>query len=110
MALQLEASFGDVFKDSVDCSSLSLKERFLHHLMQLRCNTVGVSSLCSSFEQPPNNSGAEHDNYVTEVCEARLGRALYTTLSLVNHSCQPNAILRFVQFLYINVLLYICIY
>ncbi|XP_064392547.1 SET and MYND domain-containing protein 4-like isoform X2 [Halichondria panicea] len=87
IAVKLVAMFGD----SIRNASLPVKELFLHHLLQLRCNTLAVSSLSGRFLSTEQQSGSN----VQDKYEVKLGSALYPTLSLINHSCRPNAILRF---------------
>lgn len=89
IACQLVALFGD----AVQSASLPSKERFIHHMLQIRFNIVGVSSLViSASDQPPTTGPGDN---LQEMNQVKFGDVLYPTLSLVNHSCQPNAILRF---------------
>ncbi len=88
--LQIAVKLVAMFGDSIRNASLPVKELFLHHLLQLRCNTLAVSSLSGRFLSTEQQSGSN----VQDKYEVKLGSALYPTLSLINHSCRPNAILR----------------
>ena len=63
-----------------------LRNLFLHHLLQLRCNTHTISTV--------QEEGASDSESVQTVSEVQLGTAVYPTASLMNHSCHPNAIFR----------------
>ena len=63
-----------------------LRDLFLHHLLQLRCNTHTISAV--------QEEGASGSESVQTMSEVQLGSAVYPTASLMNHSCHPNAIFR----------------
>ena len=63
-----------------------LRDLFLRHLLQLRCNTHTISAV--------QEEGASGSESVQTMSEVQLGSAVYPTASLVNHSCHPNAIFR----------------
>ena len=63
-----------------------LRTLFLHHLLQLRCNTHTISAV--------QEEGASGSESVQTMSEVQLGSAVYPTASLMNHSCHPNAIFR----------------
>ena len=92
LLLQIAVKLVAMFGDSVPNASLPVKELFMHHLLQLRCNTIAVSSLSSySLSTELKSVANVQDKY-----EVKRGSVLYPTLSLINHSCRPNAILKFV--------------
>lgn len=77
-----------------------LKGLFLHHLLQLRCNSHSVSVV--EVEHPNTTSsgeameaGTSGEGLVETTKELQLGSALYPTASLFNHSCWPNVIFRY---------------
>ena len=63
-----------------------VKKLFLHHLLQLRCNTHTISTVIVDEA----GSGEE----CVRTTEAKLGSAVYPSASLMNHSCYPNALFR----------------
>ena len=63
-----------------------LRNLFLRHLLQLRCNTHTISAV--------QEEGASGSESVQSMSEVQLGSAVYPTASLMNHSCHPNAIFR----------------
>ncbi|KAL5477992.1 hypothetical protein EMCRGX_G024864 [Ephydatia muelleri] len=72
-------------QDSSPYSNGSLKAVFLHHLLQLHCNSHSVTMVTTK----QGGSGLD------VVGEVVLGAGLYCRTSLFNHSCFPNAICRF---------------
>ena len=70
-----------------DSGLASLKQLFLHHLLQLRCNTHNISTI---IVDDSTSSSSE----VQSTSEVQLGSAVYPTASLMNHSCNPNALFR----------------
>ncbi|KAM6463189.1 SET and MYND domain-containing protein 4 isoform 2-T2 [Liasis olivaceus] len=58
-----------------------LGEAMLRHLLQLQCNAQAVTAL--------HPSGPE-DGLVASSGQVRLATGLFPTLSLLNHSCDPN--------------------
>ena len=70
-----------------------IKSLFLHHLLQLRCNSHRVTSVLETGE------AAADDGVVQSSHEATLGSAVFPTASLFNHSCWPNIIFRFTSIL-----------
>eukprot|EP00731_Ephydatia_muelleri_P023434 Em0015g1017a len=71
-------------QDSSPYSNGSLKAVFLHHLLQLHCNSHSVTMVTTK----QGGSGLD------VVGEVVLGAGLYCRTSLFNHSCFPNAICR----------------
>ena len=75
-----------------DASTLSdgylrdLRDLFLHHLLQLHCNSHSVTTTTTK------HGGGGGVDVMGEVV---LGTALYCHASLFNHSCFPNAICRY---------------
>ena len=67
-----------------------LRNLFLHHLLQLRCNTHTISTV--------QKEGASGSESVQTMSEVQLGSAVYPTASLMNHSCHPNAIFRWASY------------
>jgi len=70
---------------------LSPVELFAHHLLQTRFNSHAVAT---SLADQPVRSEEHRGNNVEMQRENKVGVAVYLTLSLINHSCKPNAILR----------------
>ncbi|KAM8835852.1 SET and MYND domain-containing protein 4 isoform 2-T2 [Synchiropus picturatus] len=64
----------------------SLGGAVLRHLLQLRCNAQAVVAL--------QDTGVSH-SLVQSSQEVRIATALFSTLSLLNHSCCPNTSLLF---------------
>ncbi|XP_053703023.1 SET and MYND domain-containing protein 4 isoform X2 [Synchiropus splendidus] len=64
----------------------SLGGAVLRHLLQLRCNAQAVVAL--------QDTGVSH-SLVQSSQEVRIATALFSTLSLLNHSCCPNTSLVF---------------
>uniref|UniRef100_A0A1A8CE94 Protein-lysine N-methyltransferase SMYD4 n=1 Tax=Nothobranchius kadleci TaxID=1051664 RepID=A0A1A8CE94_NOTKA len=58
----------------------------LRHMLQLRCNAQAITSLL--------DTGAE-TSLVQSTQEVRVATAIFPTLSLLNHSCNPNTSLVF---------------
>lgn len=56
----------------------------LHHICQLICNGHAVTSL----------TGDSGDCGVQSVTQTRIATAIYPTVSLMNHSCEPSIISR----------------
>ena len=74
-----------------------LRQLFRHHLLQLRCNSHFVSAVMSDRVQESADSAsltAATRGAVETTSERKLGTVIYTTASLMNHSCAPNAIFR----------------
>ena len=62
-------------------------ELIKYHMLQFRVNAYAVESVTTI-----KGAGGEQ---VQELVEHQLGRALYLTGSLFNHSCDPNIVFRF---------------
>ena len=77
----VEAGTASGIKDLAD-----LRAVFLRHLLQLRCNSHAISTIILD----DGDDGARVHN----TSAVKLGSAIYPTVSLLNHSCYPNAILR----------------
>ena len=74
-----------------DSTGLGLRAVFLHHLLQLRCNSHSVAAV----EETEEDDGREGEEVVQSTHEIQLGSAIYPTASLFNHSCWPNIIFRY---------------
>ena len=82
--LHAEATdYGSGTLESVDGSLRSL---FLHHLLQLRCNSHSVTDVLEA--------GGGGGEVVQPSLEVYLGSAVFPTASLFNHSCWPNIFFR----------------
>lgn len=81
--------FGAVLEETIEKFPLPLEELLLHHCLQLQCNSMGINTLVTNGDEGLGND-------VMEVSEDRVGSAVFPFLSLLNHSCLPNAIIRFV--------------
>ena len=89
---RLEAAVNTSLEESSTSSRnlVQLRELFLHHLLQLRCNTHSISVVrVEEKEAKPNGGGL-----VQTTSEVQLGSAIYPSASLMNHSCLPNALFR----------------
>ena len=74
-----------------------LRQLFRHHLLQLRCNSHFVSAVMSDIVQESADTAsltAATRGAVETTSERKLGSVIYTTTSLMNHSCAPNVIFR----------------
>ncbi|XP_048413286.2 SET and MYND domain-containing protein 4 isoform X2 [Stegostoma tigrinum] len=58
----------------------------LRHLLQLGCNAQAITTF--------RDTGVGH-SHVTEMEEVRIATAFYSTVSLLNHSCEPNTSITF---------------
>ena len=74
-----------------DSTGLGLRAMFLHHLLQLRCNSHNVAAV----EETEEDDSREGEDVVQSTHEIQLGSAIYPTASLFNHSCWPNIIFRY---------------
>ena len=77
---ELDSSFGD-----------SLTELFKYHLCQVRINSFTVQ-----MQVVADNKVKETGETVKTISSVKLGTGVYLTASLLNHSCCPNATLKFV--------------
>ena len=76
-------------------SNRDLRQLFLHHLLQLRCNTHSISVVSVDEEEGSGTLGsASGGDLVQRTSEVQLGSAIYPSASLMNHSCLPNALFR----------------
>lgn len=64
----------------------------LRHIQQLVCNAHAVSDWSISNGDPRNEM-------VCDINDARIATAIYPTASLMNHSCDPNILSKWVDFL-----------
>ena len=64
----------------------TVRELLLHHALQLRCNAHAVTAIV----------GGDRDGESPVHCveQTKLGSALFVSASLLNHSCDPNTIVR----------------
>lgn len=77
-------------------SNRDLRQLFLHHLLQLRCNTHSISVVSVDEEEGSGTLGsASGGDLVQRTSEVQLGSAIYPSASLMNHSCLPNALFSF---------------
>lgn len=70
-------------KDGIDTSSDDINYvagHILRHIMMLPCNAHEVSELALNLESLPESETKE------------IGSGIYPTLSLINHSCDPNVV------------------
>lgn len=65
-----------------------LRNLFLHHLLQLRCNSHSITTVMKDSE--------EGDDVVQASHEVQIGSVIFPTASLFNHSCWPNIIFRYI--------------
>lgn len=79
-------SLGDPVVASSMVSMETVRELLLHHALQLRCNAHAVTAVV----------GGDRDSESPVHCveQTKLGSALYVSASLLNHSCDPNTIVR----------------
>ena len=77
---------GDPVIVSPMASLESVRELLLHHTLQLRCNAHAVTAMVGS--------GKDSKSPVQRVEQTKLGSAIYVSASLLNHSCDPNTIVR----------------
>jgi hypothetical protein len=102
MAETMMECFGDTIKaylnsketdphdhSTPEVTSGSLRSLFLHHLLQLRCNSHRLTAVLEAGEVAGRGESVRSSH------EATLGSAVYPTASLFNHSCWPNIIFRF---------------
>ena len=76
-------------------ASRDLRELFLHHLLQLRCNTHSISAVRVEEGEANGTLGSTGSGgLVQRTAEVQLGSAIYPSASLMNHSCLPNALFR----------------
>ncbi|KAL5040340.1 hypothetical protein RTP6_007356 [Batrachochytrium dendrobatidis] len=78
--LLLEQAITDT-KDRLDRSML------MRLMMQISCNCIGISTTC--FDH------SDMDEEITSQREIRTGSGIYPTASLINHSCEPTALVYF---------------
>ena len=64
-----------------------IEKLLLHHLMQIPCNVHAITSITSK-------EGSTECSSVESQEQVRLGMAIFPTASLLNHSCDPNTIVR----------------
>ena len=62
-----------------------LEKLFMHHLLQLRCNSHSV---------PAMEGGEHHSGNIESSSQLQLGSVIFQSASLLNHSCYPNAFFR----------------
>ena len=78
----------------------NLQQLYHHHLLQLRCNSHFVSMVMSDGSQDSahvaSTAAATVGEGVETITERKLGSVIYPTASLINHSCTPNAIFRWI--------------
>ena len=74
----------------------SLQMLFLHHLLQLRCNSHSVSEVveCGEGGEFLGSAGVTLDGPIKSMRPVSFGTVLLPTASLMNHSCSPNAFFR----------------
>ncbi|CAI8043940.1 SET and MYND domain-containing protein 4 [Geodia barretti] len=102
MAETMMECFGDTIKaylnskgtdphdhSTPEVTSGGLRSLFLHHLLQLRCNSHRVTAVLEAGEVAGRGESVKSSH------EATLGSAVFPTASLFNHSCWPNIIFRF---------------
>ena len=93
MADTLMECFGDVIMEyltfdlSLSPDKECLRKIFLHHLLQLRCNSHSVTAVVEEGE-------GEGRDVVQSSCEIQVGSVVFSTASLFNHSCVPNIFFR----------------
>ena len=79
-------------------TDLGLRALFLHHLLQLRCNSHTVRAVEETEVEGGGEGGREGGREGGEVVqsthEIQVGSAIFPTASLFNHSCWPNIIFR----------------
>ncbi|KAL2915108.1 hypothetical protein HK105_205432 [Polyrhizophydium stewartii] len=78
--ISLALLLGATVPEFADSAALS---QLLMLMLQTSVNCVGVSR--------QETAGGEASEAIETHTEARLGKAIYATMSLVNHSCAPNA-------------------
>ena len=76
----------DPVVESPTVSLEAMRELLLHHTLQLRCNAHVVTAIVGS--------GRDNESLVHCMEQTKLGSALYVLASLLNHSCDPNTIVR----------------
>ncbi|GFO29337.1 SET and MYND domain-containing protein 4-like [Plakobranchus ocellatus] len=76
-------------RDSIDLPSdmSQVGGLLLRHILQLVCNAHAITSIQAEPSAEANVSGTE---------QTRLATAIYPTASLMNHSCDPTIVSRFV--------------
>jgi hypothetical protein len=62
----------------------------LRHLQNLPCNAHEVTEL--ELGPSPSTSGLSHGNSPRDATVHEIGAAAFATLSLINHSCDPNVV------------------
>ena len=77
---------GDPVVGSPAPSLDAVRELLLHHTLQLRCNALAVTAMVGSVK--------DSKSPVQGMEQTKLGSALYVSASLLNHSCDPNTIVR----------------
>ena len=73
-----------------------LRSLFLHHLLQLRCNSHSVTAVEVERKEEGERGGERGREVVQSTREVQLGSAVFPTASLFNHSCWPNVIFRYI--------------
>ena len=73
-----------------------LRSLFLHHLLQLRCNSHSVTAVEVERKEEGERGGGRGGEVVQSTREVQLGSAVFPTASLFNHSCWPNVIFRYI--------------
>lgn len=71
-----------------------VEKLLLHHLMQLRCNVHAITKIIS--EEESGGGRSEVSGSVERQRQVRLAMAIFPTASLLNHSCDPNTVVRLV--------------
>ena len=65
----------------------TLRHLILHHSLQVKHNTLAVTALLDC-------AGGTGRSTVESRAHTRLGYGIYPSASLLNHSCDPNTIVR----------------
>ncbi|EDO35173.1 predicted protein [Nematostella vectensis] len=70
----------------------------VHHLQQMPCNVHAITAIVStsSSDEEDEEMGSSHDQVVARE-QRRIASAIYPTASLLNHACDPDVLVSFVD-------------